>query len=207
MTCDGGTHSTAIVILAAGLSNRFTGDKMVAELRGKPLLMYPVESALKSGAAQVVVVLNDRQDSLAHLMPRGVRIAINTRATDGLSSSISVGIREVKENACSCILLLGDQPLVTASMLDTLMQRHQVDPDAIVAFRYNDEPRNPALFPRTMFARLSTLKGDKGARELINAQGTGSRFIDIDDETDLMDVDKDEELSWIEDRLSARREE
>lgn len=198
-------HNTTVVILAAGLSNRFTGDKMVAKICGKQVIMYSVESALSSKADHVLVVLNDRQDSVAHLLPREVRIVINSHTTNGLSSSISLGVRELKENACSCILLLGDQPMVTSSMLDRLIELHLVNSEAIVAYRYKDEARNPALFPRSMFESLCALRGDQGARSLITEFDNRTVFIDVENDSSLVDIDTDDDLGWAEDRIAAGR--
>ena len=198
-------HSTTVIILAAGLSNRFTGDKMVAKISGKPMIRYTVESALASSADHVIVVLNDRQDSVAHLLPREVRIVINSHTTNGLSSSISLGVREVKEKACSCVLLLGDQPMVSSAMLDRLIELHLSNSEAMIAYRYKGETRNPALFPRSMFERLCSLKGDQGARSLVTQFENSTIFIDVEDDLDLTDIDTDDDLSWAEDHLSATR--
>lgn len=198
-------HSTTVVILAAGLSNRFSGDKMVADLKGKPMISYPVDSALASRAEHVIVVLNDRQDSLAHLLPRGVRIAINSHTTNGLGSSISVGVREVKEKACSCILLLGDQPFVSSGMLDRLIEQHIEHSDSIIAYRHDGEARNPALFPRATFEQLCALKGDKGARSLLADARNEAIFLDVYEDRDLADVDTDDDMGWASDRISGTR--
>lgn len=198
MNCGKEGHRTAVVILASGYSRRFSGNKLVFYVCEKPLILYATEHALSSRAEEVIVVVGDAEGPVSGVLPRGVSVALNPDPSRGLSSSIIAGLGAAPRGTCSVIFLLGDQPLVTASMLNALMEEHNLHNRQIVSYRFHGEARNPALFPRGAFDDLRKLSGDRGARALVTSGASGSRFIDIDQETVLLDIDRVEDLAVIE---------
>ncbi|HEY0789626.1 MAG TPA: nucleotidyltransferase family protein [Chthoniobacterales bacterium] len=160
----------ALVLLAAGTSQRFAGPKLDIDWGGQPLLRRQLQAALGSKAAFVAVVLGayaQRYQACALPDPR-LTILYNPEWQDGLGRSIACGVQEADERAADGVLLaLADQIALQPSVLDALADRLAVDPGTPVACRYDGRLGPPAAFGRKWFPALRLLRGDQGAQRLL----------------------------------------
>ena len=184
-----GKHKVSLIILAAGKSSRFGRDKMLTDLCGKPLIRYAIDSALGSSAFEIILVTNQEFSPMRPVLPSEVRAIVNPNPANGMSSSIASGVQALASDSCSCVILVGDQPLVTSKMIDTLIELHRFKENRIIAYSFNNEIRNPVLFPRAYFQELSVLKGNSGARNVILKNLSNSELVHISEESSLLDVD------------------
>ncbi len=148
--------SIAVALLAAGRGERFTGDKLASELGQRPLWQWAAETAVRAGFVTRFVVASEHSAQL--FSGASWQISVNASASEGLASSIRCAAQAAKD--CSrLVLLLADMPFVEAGHLRSLA----LDEGALFT-RYPDGRQgNPAAFPAAMFARLSSLHGDRGA--------------------------------------------
>ncbi len=119
----------AAVVLAAGRSRRMksTLSKVLHPAAGRPLLYYPIVTALELGASDVVVVVNpdNRQqvdETLRALFP-GLHLRLATQDPPrGTGDAVGCAIPALVEVGCSHLLILsGDAPLVTPDSLRPLV--------------------------------------------------------------------------------------
>jgi len=160
------------VVLAAGGSIRFGKPKQLAIFQGEPLVRRIVTAAKDAGCAPVVVVAGAIQIT-PELAGLPISIAVHRRWSNGLGSSIAVGLKhalEIVANLDAAILLTCDQPFVNAAILRQLIQLHLEDGKSIVASAYAETLGIPALFGRSCFADLLQLRGDMGAKGIILAR-------------------------------------
>ncbi len=70
-----------VLILAAGQGTRMRSStpKVLHELCGRPMVLWPVRAALEAGAGKVVVVDSPAR-ALAAVLPDGVELAVQERA-------------------------------------------------------------------------------------------------------------------------------
>src|SRR5271166_6522157 len=133
------------IVLAAGAARRFGGDKLIAPLRGKPVLQYAVEAACGSQALSCTLVVGDgAARMLAAVDPRRCAVAVNAKWRTGIASSIRCGVSAHGEDD-ACIVLTGDAPLVTSADLDGLIAAWDAT-SAIVALRAGEVWGRPVLF-------------------------------------------------------------
>ena len=161
-----------IIILAAGASTRMNGKpKQLLEFEGKTLLRRAAETALSSGLRPIVVVLGANSEKLLpEIKDLPVLTAINENWATGMGGSIKTGLSVLlTENTDieAAILMLCDQPFVTAETLNRLVETFQKTKKPIAACEYADTIGVPAVFAREMFAELSDLQGDAGAKAVI----------------------------------------
>lgn len=162
-------HGIAAIVLAAGRSSRMGPQhKLLLPLGGRPLVAYAVAAACASHAAQVVVVLGHAAAQVGAALPVGRhQVAVNRAYADGMASSLHVGVRTLAPKTTGAVILLADQPLVTAALIDRLLAAARALPDAILATSYAGQRGNPVYFPRALFAELLAVTGDEGGRTVI----------------------------------------
>ena len=186
-----------IAILAAGKSSRFGTNKLVQNWRGRPLLSYVLEAAKQACPDNVLVVTGGDVDAIASTCADlAVDTIFNPDYASGMGTSIAAAARATAGSADAMLLLLGDQPLVTASHLSALIELWQGDPNRICASRFSDTLGPPVLFGESYFEQLAQLKGDVGARELVTdndkvvAIDFAPAAIDVDSPGDIAALDK-----------------
>lgn len=200
----------AAIILAAGRSSRFArrpdaATKLVAGLRGKPLVRHAAEAALASSARPVIVVTGHQRAEVAAAL-QGLDLAIvdNPHHADGFASSLRRGVAALPCSCVGALILLGDMPLVSAGLIDRLIEAFErglatsaEPPLAAVPVRAGRRG-NPALISRSLFPALALLEGDRGARSLIEADGARVIECPVADDAALIDVDTEDALRTLE---------
>lgn len=189
--------STALVMLAAGQSSRFEdGDKLMAELRGKPVIANTANIALISRpAARIGVTAPDRPERSAELRRLGWQVVENPHAASGQASSLKAGIEAARRipGVSSVLIMLADMPDVPSEHLTTLATQLIAGHDGVMS-EADGVLCPPAIFADTCFEALCTLSGDTGAKSVFERIYNGSTVKlypvlarDIDTLADLMD--------------------
>jgi molybdenum cofactor cytidylyltransferase len=154
------------LILAAGGSSRLGQPKQLLPYGDGTLLGQVLETARVSPIDQLIVALGgSSEEILSSVDLRGADVAINESYGDGCSSSIAAALPLIDPAADTLVLLLGDQPGVTAANVWNLVQGRGDTPIAVC--RYDDARGHPFAFGREVFAELAELHGDKGVWKLI----------------------------------------
>ena len=172
---------TVAVILAAGGSSRLGRPKQLLDYHGEPLIVHAVRVALGVECDRTLVIWSDA----APPPPlQGVELIENRDWREGISSSIRAAVRAAGEHA-RLLLTLVDQPLVTAGHLRTLVETNA----PIVATGYRGIAGVPAVFGPEFRDELLALRGDRGARAVIEKHGAvvvpfEAAAIDVDSEED-----------------------
>ena len=174
---------TGVVLLAAGQGKRFGGDKLTAGFRGRPLWEWAAETAETIPFSERVLVI--APDSPIIGRP-GWTLIENPVAPEGMGTSIAAGMCALTD--CDrAIVMAADMPLVTRDHLGRLLAAH-----GVTFTRYPDGTAGcPAIFPRSVFPRLQSLDGDRGARSLHLAHteliepACGRELADVDTARDL----------------------
>ncbi len=192
------------VVLAAGRSSRFRAEggqevsKLVARFGGKPLVRHAAEAALASRARPVVVVTGHAREAVeAALAGLPLLFAHNPDFASGLASSLKTGVAALPARVAGALVLLGDMPAIEAPLLDRLIAAFAARPLALAAAPVHAGRRgNPVLLSRALFAALSRLEGDEGARRLLR-EADPQRIVEVDVESGgvTLDIDTPGELA------------
>jgi len=183
------------LVLAAGAARRFGSPKGLADYRGRPLIRHVVESvstaiATRGPASAVTVVLGPEPEPLREaLSGTGVDIAINEHWSDGLSSSLRLGIQSLPPGSTAVLIVLADQALVASDEYQRLLDVARTNPERPIAAAYDDTVGVPAVFPARYFERLSALQGDRGAGSLLKSD---DQVVPIDMPSAAFDIDTPE---------------
>lgn len=164
-------NKTGIVVLAAGISSRFGSPKQLLSFNGKSLLKHSVSEAINSNAGCVVVVVGANADLLLPEIDESKVVVIeNKEWQEGLASSLRTGLNkflEITPQADAAIFMVCDQPFVDAVVLNEIIKKHEETGKPLVASSYGKTIGTPALFHKSLFKELLQLKGDTGAKNII----------------------------------------
>ncbi len=193
----------AAVVLAAGRSTRMGAPKLLLPLRGRSVLRHVIDHVHGSRCDGIVVVVGEAADRVAaEARGPGVRVVVNERYREGMGTSLAAGISALTPECEAAVVLLGDQPCVTAEVINSLIDAYRKTGKPIVASRYGEVLGPPTLIGGALFHEARRLGGAGGGRSLIR------RYPDLVAEVLLppsaaVDVDTPEEFA----RLKATVEE
>lgn len=186
-----------IIVLAGGSSSRLGRPKQLLPFHGKTLLQQTVQTALASASHPVIVVLGAEAEMVGSaLKEANVKVVMNTDWKEGMASSIRCGVKDLSEispGAEGVILMVCDQPFVTASLLNDLIAAHQKSGKPVVTCGYDDTFGPPVFFHHSMFKELLQLKGDIGARGVVRQHAHSVEVIPFPEGTFDVDTEKDYE--------------
>jgi len=191
--------SIGAVVLAAGLSARMPGNKLLLPFAGMPLIRHAVGTALASRATPVVVVTgNETADISAALKGLSVPIVENSDFSKGLSASLKCGLRSLPSDCDGAVILLGDMPLVKPALIDALIAAHE--PGRICVPVRDGRRGNPVLWGKEYFHELLALEGDMGAKRLLALHQDAIYALEVSDDGPFIDIDTPDDLRQYEGR-------
>lgn len=196
------TSNTGVIILAAGESSRLGSPKQLLVYSGATLLQHSIEAAQSSDAGSVIVVLGANADLInVELKLINANVVINSAWKEGMASTIRYGLQmllELNPKTEAGILMVADQPFVTAEILNNLMDVNRKEQSSIVACKYGTTFGTPVLFTKHFFPELLELTGDGGAKSLVRKYLSEAAFvpfpkgdIDIDTVEDYKSLSKE----------------
>lgn len=155
------------LVLAAGGSKRLGRPKQLLPYGSATILDHVLSTARSCAFEQLLCVVGGEADAIRGTVQlAGVRVVENPQFGEGCSSSIAAALSAVDPRAEVLVLMLGDQPGVSAEIVATLLAGRGSAP--LAACAYADGRGHPLAFARSMFAELSDLHGDKGVWKLLD---------------------------------------
>ena len=131
-TVCGVTLAPTVLILAAGQGTRMRSKtpKVLHELCGRPMVLWPVHAALEAGVGKVIVVDSPAR-ALEQVLPEGVELAVQPQA-DGTGGAVAAAMAQLESQAgetsltpdTTVVVLSGDVPLVSAEAIRELTEAH-----------------------------------------------------------------------------------
>jgi molybdenum cofactor cytidylyltransferase len=193
-------------VLAAGAGSRFGGEpgsKLLAEVEGQPLLERVLAAVRAFRPAATVVVLGHGADRIEQALAWRDEFRVRNHAPEqGLSSSLKVGIDTLRlwpEPLDGVFIVLGDQPLLRAEVMDSLVNAASAalaadvsappgtDRPLVVPSYTQSAAANPVLLLRSGWALVDELGGDRGLGPFIARHP--ERVLRVKLEGEMPDID------------------
>ena len=162
-----------IVVLAAGESKRLGRPKQLLPYLGTTIISHVIGTALASKAGKTIVVTGAQADRIRdELGSLSATIVDNNSWQEGVSTSIRLGIEMLEQSAVpmlAVLLMTSDQLRASTPLVNLIIDKYDNQPNRIVACEYEETIGVPALFDQAYFQELKSLRGDSGAKSIINS--------------------------------------
>lgn len=187
--------SVAAILLAAGSATRFGSDKLLHPLPHD--VPIAVQAARHLGAVfegNVFVVIRPEVKALSDLFrSEGCKVVMCENAAEGMGASLACGVRAAGA-ADGYLVALGDMPFIRTSTIAAV--RDALSGGALLAAPYFRGRRgHPVGIARAFRAELEAMKGDEGARRLLEAHPDKLIKIPVGDPGVIRDIDTPGDLA------------
>jgi molybdenum cofactor cytidylyltransferase len=180
------------VVLAAGTGSTMGSSKLLIEVGDQPLVRHVIAAASDGGCHVINAVYSD--EAVRTAIGSSASCVHNPDSANGQSSSLRLGLQALPEEIAGALVMLGDQPLVGARGVTTLLRawrREGARPAAAATYGDRRVWRPPLLLDRSLWPDVMALEGDASARQLfrerpelldtVPAAGRGSDVEGTDD--------------------------
>ncbi len=141
---------------------------------------------------EIVVVLGFAAQRILPLLEgrERVRVVINPRFREGMSTSIYYGLRAIDPKSKGVLIALADQPFIPPEVIDLLIEGFAKREKGIVLPLYQGRRGHPVILDRARYGgKLLELRGDVGAREIVAAHPEDVMEVEVTSPGVVMDID------------------
>lgn len=190
------------VVLAAGESKRMGSKKELLHIAGRPMIQMVVENLLKASVDEVIVVLGHMADdvgvALSHYTDPRLELVGNRNYKRGMGTSLAHGVSACSWGTEAIVVALGDAPFFRPETVDALIGAHAAGA-RIATPVFAGRRGHPILLDGHFRDSLEELRGDAGARELLEREKDLIVEIELDDGGFLVDIDEPEDHEAVKD--------
>jgi len=177
------------LVLAAGEAIRFGRDKLMEPLPDGSFLGLDAVRSLVATVPRVIVVVRPGSSSFSvAAREAGATVIECPDAKRGMSHSIACGVA-CAPDAEGWLIALADMPFIRRPTYQRVADAIDHGAD-LAAPSYRGMRGHPVGFSARFRDELLALRGDRGARTLIERHADQLQIIDVDDPGVLRDVDR-----------------
>ena len=188
------TFNAVGILLAAGESIRMGQPKPLLPWRGTTMVEYQMNSLLRGGCDQVIVVTGKYDAEMAPLLKdrAGITRAYNPDFAEGKATSVKAGIREVPDSANSIVLLAVDQPR-PAWVIERVLKVHSDFGAEITSPGYDGHGGHPLVFDASLRDELTAVTEEgEGIRAVLKKSGLNHHRVEFDSAVVRLDINTPE---------------
>lgn len=188
----------AAIVLAAGQSKRFGSEnKLLANYKGQPLFTHCLDLVSSLPFTQRILVTGHEAEQVEKsAINYGLEIAHNPNFATGMGSSLSTGVKALDQSCGAFMVFLADMPELSRSLVNSLFEEYEKKQHdmSIVRPAFEDVNGHPVLFAAKHALALKSLKGDQGAKELIDKMRPETVFFNAGTRACIRDIDTKPQL-------------
>lgn len=183
------------VVLSAGESLRMGETKQLLRWGATNLLGQTLTNLLDSMVTDILVVTGHENDAVTAIATEmGVKSVANPDYASGeMLSSLKVGLNQLPNKGAAVLVVLADQPMVTAETIDQILLTYWQGRSGIIAPTYRGRRGNPVLIGGQFRAELLSLPQGAAPRVLLERHPESLSLLEVNTPTVLLDIDTPEQ--------------
>ena len=158
------------ILLAAGQSKRMNGDnKLIKKYNKKYLINHIIDTLIKSRVDKIIVVLGFQSSKVRKITIKNKKInfVYNKNYKSGMASSIKTGLKRVSKKNIGFLIVQADMPLISKNIINSICYAIKNNKKEIIAPTYKRKIGNPVGFKISIIKKLIKIRGDYGAKKMI----------------------------------------
>ncbi len=181
------------ILLAAGASRRFGSDKLLHPLADRTPIAVAALANLRAAIPHVIAVVRPGVTLLENrLSEAGATVVLCTDADEGMGRSLATAV-SVSGAAGGWVVALADMPYIRPETITKIAAALSAGAP-IAAPAYRGERGHPVGLSAQFRGELEALRGDEGARALLNQNAHLMQLIEVDDPGVRRDIDTPADL-------------
>jgi molybdenum cofactor cytidylyltransferase len=178
------------ILLGAGESKRMGANKLALPWGRKTVFEHCLDTLLRSDVSEVVVVLGKKtKDMRCRLERMGAKVVLNPFYRKGMGTSIRKGVRTIEPGSEGILIALGDQPFLKTATINALIRVFTRRKHTIIVPSFRGQKGHPVIFHRNYEKELLRLKGDVGARSILQRHPGDVRSVRVRARGVVKDID------------------
>ena len=171
------------------------------------MINHSVKNILGSSINELIIILGYENKIIKNLIENHnkIKFVYNESFKNGISSSIKIGLKHISKNAEAFFICHGDMPKVNQNIYNKLIKaRYKYNKKLSSEFKreiiiptYEGLEGNPILFSKFMKEKIINIKGDFGAKKIIELNEKKVLRIPFKNEGVTLDYDTQEDFDFI----------
>ena len=178
------------MILAAGESKRMKSSKLLLPFAEKTIIETVIDNVISSEADKTLVVLGAEQKRIEDKIQKyQVDTIVNRDYKKGMLSSVQLGFKTIPDEAEAVLVLLGDQPSISPSIIDKIIDAFRSSKKGIILPTYENDRGHPVLIDLKYRGEVESLSPEVGLRGVVYGHPEDIHEVEVDDPSILRDID------------------
>ncbi len=185
-------RTIALVLLAAGDSRRYGGNKLLDEVDGRLMYRHVVDEvlALPENFFCKKILVSQYRPILDCAAELGFTAVENRESHLGISHSMHLGLAAAEETGAEAVCFsVCDQPWLKGETIKALVEGWQESGLGLASLSCQGKDGNPAIFSREYFPELKAITGDRGGRGVLRSHPSDVYRHEVANGQELEDVD------------------
>lgn len=178
------------LVMAAGKSRRFGSDKRHFPISDHTTLLQATLTLAQTNFEETWVVIGATDHPEELNIPSSVHLVRAPVRNVGLGTSLGAAFSALlsqRPYLSAAAVVLADMPWVLGQTCLRLIEAS--NPERIVRPRFESKAGHPVVFGRAFWPQLAKLRGEEGARQVLESNSQACEFIDIKDPNIHKDID------------------
>ncbi|MDE0401654.1 MAG: nucleotidyltransferase family protein [Candidatus Poribacteria bacterium] len=178
------------ILLAAGLSTRMGAPKQLLPFGESTIVETVVDNMLGAKFDEVIVVVGHSASEVQdRLGTRPINTVFNPDYREGMLTSAQTGIRALEASDAFALMLV-DQPFITSTLIDQVVDAYQQTEKGIALPSYNYKRGHPVIFDQKYAIDILALTPESdGVRTLFKKYDDDIHYVTVDTDSVLRDID------------------
>jgi len=182
------------IVLAAGRSTRMRTQKLLLPFGGGPVIARIVDELLSCSLGHIFVVVGRDNSKLRQaLVGRRIELVVNPDPASDMLASIRCGLRVLPEDCSAFLIVLGDQPGLTAQLVNRLINEMAKSKERLVVPICGGHRGHPVLISSRFRDELLREHDGISLRDFLNSHTGETNLVEVESASTLADMDTPED--------------